>query len=82
MTRYYFHLNECGRYTADEEGRECPSYEAAVEMALEAARDVMAGELKAGKICIDCHIAITGGGEEELGRVNFRDAVKIVGRLS
>jgi hypothetical protein len=77
MPRYFLHLHECGTVTEDLEGQECASLEEAVRVATASARDVMAGELLAGRLCLGCHISITGSSADELGRVNFDDAVTV-----
>ena len=79
MVRYFFHLHECGRLTEDREGIECASREEAMDVALSSARDVMVGELRAGKLCLACYITITEGSNGEIGRVRFRDAVSVSG---
>ena len=63
MPRYFFHLNECGQVTRDEEGREI-AIEADVRLlAIEEARTIMAAEVARGKLCLACHIEV----EDESG---------------
>jgi hypothetical protein len=79
MDRYYLHLHECGTVLEDLEGRECASLQEVTDLAIENARDVMMGELRSGRLCLGCFISITNSAREEVGRVNFRDAVAITG---
>lgn len=65
MTRYFLHLHYCGKLIPDEEGREFPNLEAAVERAQIEARDLLAGEVREGKLCLGCQIDVV---EESTGR--------------
>nr|WP_106512211.1 hypothetical protein [Sphingomonas deserti] len=80
MNRYFLHLHECGTVVEDAEGLECASLAEARQLAVASARDVMIGELREGRLCLDCHIVITDGSATELARVPFRDAVVVRGR--
>jgi len=79
MNRYYLHLHECGTVLEDLEGYECASLQEATGLAIVNARDVMMGELRSGRLCLSCFISIKNGAAEEVGRVNFRDAVLVTG---
>jgi hypothetical protein len=79
MSRYYLHLHECGNILEDFEGQECASLDEARNLAVAAARDVMIGEIRAGRLCLACHISITNGAAEEVGRVKFRDTLRVTG---
>ena len=79
MARYFLHLNECGTVLDDPEGQECASLEEATHVAIANARDVMIGEMRAGRLCLGCYISIANSAAEELGRVYFRDAVVVTG---
>ena len=79
MARYFLHLHECGTVLEDLEGHECQSYQHAVSRAVESARDVMAGEMRAGRLCLGCYILIMDSAAAEVGRVNFRDVVVVTG---
>lgn len=65
MARYLLHLHYCGKLVLDEEGQEFPNLEAAVERAQVEARDLLAGEVKEGKLCLGCQIEVV---EESTGR--------------
>lgn len=77
MPRFFFHLHECGEVTSDEEGCDLPDLEAAHVRAVEAARDVMAGEVIHGKLCLGCSIHVADARGEAVLRVAFRDAVAV-----
>ena len=79
MAIYYFNLHECGTPLLAEEGVEFPDLEAAREEAVRAARDVMASEMKEGRLCLSCCIMIEDAERVEIARVDFRDAVAISG---
>lgn len=79
MPTYYLHLHECGLVTEDEAGTECRNVAAARQVAIEAARDVMAGEMKAGRLCLGCFVVIADKAGTELDRVLFKDALTLSG---
>ena len=76
---YYFHLNECGDATEDEEGSEFADLPAATASAIRDAREIMCAEVKDGKLCLGCCIIIEDGAHQEVSRVWFRDAVAVTG---
>jgi hypothetical protein len=77
MTRFFFHLHECGRVTNDLEGRELPDLAAAQHHAEAAARDIMCSEMVDGELCLACHIEIENCDDGARSTVRFRDAVRI-----
>jgi hypothetical protein len=79
MARYLFHLHECGTVLDDEEGSELTDIEAARAHAVQAARDVMCAEVKAGRLCFGCCIVIEDERGTEVGRVPFRDVLTVTG---
>jgi hypothetical protein len=56
MPRYFFHLHECNDIIEDPEGRVPPDVEEALFEARNDARDLLAAEVRNGKICLGCHI--------------------------
>jgi hypothetical protein len=58
MARYHFHLHECGTVIPDEEGLERPDLESVRQEALVSARELVANELRQGKVCLSCHIEV------------------------
>ena len=79
MEHLFFDLHECGSVTPDEFGQDVSSLAEARAEAIAAARDVMSAEIKDGKLCLGCHIAINDASGREPDRVSFRDAVAISG---
>jgi hypothetical protein len=79
MQRYFLHLHECETVLEDVEGHECATLQEATRMAVVAARDIMAGELRAGQLCLTSFILIADSLSNEVGRVSFRDVVLISG---
>jgi hypothetical protein len=79
MARYYLHLHECGTVLEDLEGSECASLAEAVHVATVNARDVMMGEVRNGRLCLDCFISIADEKAQEVGRVLFHEAVSLSG---
>ena len=65
MPRFFFHLHDCGKLVPDEEGQEFPTLEAAVAEAQVDARELLAAEVKEGKLCLGCRIEVV---EEATGR--------------
>ena len=79
MPQYFLNLNECGSHTIDNEGLELANVEAAVSTAVSAARDIMASEVLAGRLCLGCRIEVTEAAGVILATVPFRDAVQVTG---
>lgn len=79
MARYFFHLHDDGTVLIDHEGQDCGSLEEAGRVAVANARDIMIGELRTGRLCLACFIAINDAADREVARVSFRDAVAISG---
>lgn len=79
MARHYFHLHESETVVEDFEGQECSSLKDAIQIATRAARDVMIGEIRAGRLSLDWFISISAAGSE-VARVRFRDAVSLAPR--
>ena len=48
--RYFMHISDANGFVEDEEGRELPGDEAARKEAVAAARDIMAGDLRGGRV--------------------------------
>lgn len=79
MTRYFFHLQECGVVILDEEGMELADEATARDVAIKAARSVMAGEVQAGRLCLSCCIEVADAARNPVLRVPFRQALAITG---
>lgn len=79
MARYYMNLHECGVVTEDLEGVDLPDASAAAANAMIAARDVMAGEVKSGALCLSCKIVVLDKHGHQVAEVYFRDALNVSG---
>lgn len=79
MEHFYLHLHECGDVIADEQGQELPDLEAARQIAIASARDVMCAEVAEGRLCLGCSIEISDHNHVHVLSVLFREAVKITG---
>jgi len=77
MPRYFLHLHECGTILEDLEGQECTSLDHARDVAVENARDIMIGEMRAGRLCLGCYISIATASAEEVARIRFSEAVTL-----
>ena len=79
MSLYHFHLHECGKVSLDEEGHEVASIEQAREEAIRAARGIMCSEVASGHLCLACYILIENDQQDEVLRVQFKDAISLSG---
>lgn len=79
MERYFFHLHECGTHIPDDEGRDLAGIEEARSEAFRAARDVMAAEVQAGKLCLGCRIDVRDRHGSLVLTLPFSDASTISG---
>jgi hypothetical protein len=75
MPRYYFHLHD-DEEARDEEGRELADADAARAEAIRGARDLMAGDVKEGKLTLSHWISVHDQGGHQVFSVRFRDAVE------
>lgn len=76
MPRFFFHLYddvEC----RDEEGVELPSVATALRRAADAAREIGAKSIRQGHWVLDHRIVICDERGDEVGRVLFRDVVRM-----
>jgi hypothetical protein len=79
VAKYYLHLHECDERIEDEQGFECDTLGAAEKIATDAARDMMAEEVRAGRLCISCYIAIEDAAHNPVSTVRFGQALVISG---
>jgi hypothetical protein len=76
MPRYFFHIYNHD-ITMDEEGRELPDIEAARELALDSARDLVCDSVHLGHLNLDHRIEVADEGGETLIVLTFREAFTI-----
>ncbi|HMJ92736.1 MAG TPA: hypothetical protein VK472_01420 [Allosphingosinicella sp.] len=77
MPRFYFHLCDGTGFVEDEEGRELADPEAARVLAIRAARDVMAGEMRSGVLDLSSFIEVEDETRSLLFTVGFEEAVRV-----
>ena len=76
MPRYFFHIrNDVS--TDDREGRELAGPEAARELALESARELVCADIKKGWLNLDHHIIVAGEDGQTLFSLTFREAFEL-----
>jgi hypothetical protein len=74
---YFMHFSDGMDFVEDEEGRELPDDASARKEAIAAARDVMAGDLRDGKLDLGSFIEVENGGHELLFKITFADCVAV-----
>jgi hypothetical protein len=79
MPLYYLHLEGCGEFVRDPDGREFADLDAARAQALKAAREVMCAEVAEGRLWLNSRINIAAADGTIVSTVQFRDAVAISG---
>jgi len=75
MPRYYFHLHDDGE-ALDEEGREFADTDAARAEAIRSVRDLMAEDVKQGKLTLSHWIGVHDQSGHRVFSVRFREAVE------
>jgi hypothetical protein len=76
MPRYYLHLHDTID-AIDQEGIVLPSLEAAYAEAITGLRDVIAGQVRDGRLATHSCVEIVSQSGENLGTVTFMDAIEI-----
>jgi hypothetical protein len=79
MPHYFFHLYECGTIISDDEGRELSDVTDIRDAALREARDIMAGEVRGGKLCLSCRIEVLDENLRPVFVLPFKEALQITG---
>lgn len=69
----------CGQVYPDQEGRRLPDLEQARASAILDARDLMAADVKAGRLCFGCHIDIADDHGAVILSVPFHEAIELSG---
>jgi hypothetical protein len=78
--RYYMHICNGSGFVVDEEGRELADDATARLEAVAAARDVMAGDLREGRLDLASFIEVEDEAHNLLFKLMFGDAVTITDR--
>jgi hypothetical protein len=77
MPRFYFHICNGHGFVEDEEGVDLPDEAAARRNAVEAARDVMAGDLREGRLDLTSFIEVEDDAHRLLFTLTFAEAVTV-----
>lgn len=79
MPRFFFHIVDGAGVAADEDGLDLRDLAAARDVALEGARDILAAEVKSGKIDLSWRIDVVDQGGAVVLTLPFSDAVLVAG---
>lgn len=77
MPRYHFHAHDHSGYVMDREGQDLPGLDAAREMALRSAREIMGEDVKGGCLDLRGRIDVADPEERVVLTLSFPDAVSI-----
>lgn len=77
MPLYFFNLRDRGELIEDEEGSELPDVTAAEQVAIHSARDLMAADIRRGRLFLDNAIVITDEAGGIVSTITFREAIDI-----
>ena len=77
MPRFFFHIVDGAGNAADEEGLHLADLAAAKEVALKGARDILAAEIKHGKIDLNWRIDVADGKGAVVFTLPFSEAVLV-----
>ncbi len=75
MPTFFFHFRDGGELTEDPDGANLPDVDAARAKALKAAREAVAGGIKAGRLVLGQSIVITDDAGRELATVSAREVL-------
>jgi hypothetical protein len=75
MPRYYFHIRSDDDTARDDEGTDLPDLDAARELALATARELLGNAIKEGKDVVPNTIMIADAFGREVASVPMRDVV-------
>ena len=78
MPRFFFHVHD-DFVAPDEDGQVCANAEAAREIAIKSARELICERIRQGQLFLRHYIAVTDEDGGEQFRVLFQDAVEIEG---
>ena len=77
MPRFFLHLCNGSGFVEDEEGVELSGVDAAREQAIDALRDIMAGEMRRGEINMGSFIEIEDQDRKWVMTIPFHEAVRV-----
>lgn len=79
MPRFFLNLDQCGLRSLDHEGFQADHLDAARTAGIQAARDIMADEVRAGRLCLDCRVEVTDADGVVVLVVPFKEAIEVKG---
>lgn len=74
MPRYFFDISNGSGFVPDEEGVDLQDQAAALRMAIDSIRSIIAEEARKGVLDLDGYVDVRDGGAQALARVPFPDA--------
>lgn len=77
MPRYFFDIFNGNGFVQDEEGVDLQDQAAAVRMAMDSIRSIIAEEARKGLLDLDGHIEVRDGCSEALARIAFPEAFTV-----
>ncbi len=80
MPHFYMHVCNGNGFVEDQEGVELPDQDAARVKAVEAARDVMAADMRKGELDLSSFIEVEDAEHIHLFTLHFSEAVKLTAR--
>ena len=78
MARYYFHAHDHSGFVRDQEGQDLPGPDAARDMALRSAREIMGEDVRQGCLDLRGRIDVTDGEGRMVLTLSFLDALSIM----
>lgn len=79
MPRFFFHISNGNGNTPDEEGLELADQAAAVVIAIDSIRSMVAEEARQGRVDLRGHIELRDDDDNVLLVVPFDDAIEVLG---
>ena len=79
MRRFFFHVVDGTGTALDENGLDLGDVRAARDVAVAGARDILAAEIRDGRIDLSWRIEVADGGGEVVLSLPFSDAVSVTG---
>ena len=80
MPRFYMHVCNGNGFVEDQEGVDLPDRDTARSKAVEAARDIMAGDLRKGELDLSSFIEVEDEAHSLLFTLHFSEAVNLTSR--
>jgi hypothetical protein len=75
--RYFFNLHKYGQITLGENGVDHTDIGSVRLSAIQAAKDIMAAEVRGGQLCLSCHIEVFNAEGHQVLKLPFKDAIGV-----